>query len=63
MIGYVTITPNLKIGIFAAINIGLTVTDFNQILFELGIPENPTKKEKKIVAAVKIYIERLNTGR
>lgn len=45
-----------------SLNIGLTVTEFKQILFELGIPENSTKSENKIVVAVKLYIERLYTG-
>lgn len=44
------------------LNIGLSVSDFKQILFELGIAENPTKEEKKIITAVKLYIERLHTG-
>lgn len=44
------------------LNIGLTVTEFKQILFELGIPENPNKTQNKTVAAVKMYIERLHTG-
>lgn len=44
------------------LNIGLTVTDFKQILFECGIPENPTKAEKKIALAIKLCIERLHTG-
>lgn len=44
------------------LNIGLTLTEFKQILFELGIQESPTKAENKIVLAVKLYIERLYTG-
>lgn len=44
------------------LNIGLTQTEFKQILFELGIPENPNKKENKNVIAVELYIERLHTG-
>lgn len=44
------------------LNIGLTVTEFKQILFELGIPENPTKSQKKVITSVKLYIERLYTG-
>lgn len=44
------------------LNIGLTVTDFKQILFECGIPENPTKAERKILLAIKLCIERLHTG-
>lgn len=44
------------------LNIGLTVTEFKQILFELGIPESPTNEENKIITAVKLYIERLHTG-
>lgn len=43
-------------------NIGITVTELKQILFELGIPENPNKGQNIIVAAVNLYIERLHTG-
>lgn len=44
------------------IDIGLSEVEFNRVLRELNIPNNPNKEQKKMVRAVKIYLERLRNG-
>lgn len=41
---------------------GLTDIQFNQIINELGLSPNSTKKEKQMILAVRLYIERLRHG-
>lgn len=55
-------SPSSKAENEPPMNIGLSIPDFKQILFELNILENPNKAEKKKITAVKLYIERLHTG-
>lgn len=44
------------------IEIGITDTQFKQITYELGVPENPNKKQKQMILAVRLYLERLRHG-
>lgn len=44
------------------INVGLTDMEFSQIIHDLGIPQNPNKREEKMIMAVRLYIERLRHG-
>lgn len=53
---------NLDVNFDAHIDIGLTNTEFKQVIYELGLPENPNKSQKKIIMAVKLYIQRLRHG-
>lgn len=43
-------------------DIGVTDIQFHQILNELGFPDTPNKKEKQIIEAVRLYMDRLRHG-
>lgn len=42
--------------------IGITETQFKQVLFELGFPENPSKTEQRAIKSIRLYMERLRHG-
>lgn len=44
------------------IEIGVTDTQFKQIIYELGLPGNPNKKQKQMILDVRSYLERLRHG-
>lgn len=44
------------------IEIGVTDAQFKQIIYELGLPENPNKNQKRMILAVRLYLERLRHG-
>lgn len=44
------------------IEIGVTDTQFKQIIYELGLPGNTNKKQKQMILDVRSYLERLRHG-
>lgn len=44
------------------VDIGITEVQFQQVLVELGFPQNPNKIEQKHIKSVRLYMERLRHG-
>lgn len=44
------------------IDFGVTDIEFDKIIRELGLPENPNKKQQQIILAVRLFIDRLRNG-
>lgn len=44
------------------IDIGLTNLQFKQVLRELGLPQKPDKNQKRLILAVRLYMQRLRQG-
>lgn len=43
-------------------NIGVTDIQFDEIIHELGFPNNPNKKQKSMIMAIRLYLDRLRHG-
>lgn len=62
MISLLLKSPRESESLDTAVDIGLTDTQFKQVIREMGFPENPDRIQKRLIISVKIYLERLRQG-